>query len=123
MKFTVRFQDMLGDVDATFESLEDYLKFRGDLMAAREARAKEAAAAKQEEERRQAEQEAMHRVELKSMACDLVKKAMDYGVGPLSLFMLIKEVMLAAVVVEKPNDDEDEGEGGGEDAETPSDGE
>ena len=120
MKFTVRFQDTLGDVDATFESLEDYLKFRGELMAAREARAKEAAAARREEEHRQAEQKAMHRAELKSMACDLVKKAMDYDVGPLSLFTLIKEVMLAAVAVGKTNDDNDDE---GDDAETPSDGE
>lgn len=93
---TLRYRDEVGDVEASFEFLEEYNKFKAELI--------EKARAKNEEAKAQAEKEAKEFIEkvtsqwneLKDDAKALVDKAKSFGVNPKMFLGLIKSAMYDA---------------------------
>lgn len=89
----IQYRDELGNVECSFESLQEYNDFKESL--ARSAAEKEAKASR---ERAEAEEEAKLKSEAicKELTSDmktLLRKAKNYGVSPIGFVLLMKSAL------------------------------
>ena len=93
---TINYRDEIGDVQASFDSLDEYEKFRDEFILKAKTR-KEAEAARYRAEQEQKDKEAKARCdELTADAKRLIAKSIDYGMSPNGFVDLIKSSVLGA---------------------------
>ena len=93
---TLRYRDEVGDVEASFESIDEYNKFKAELIEKVRAKNEEAKAKAEKEAKEFVEKIAAQWNELKSGAKELVEKAKSFGVNPKMFLELIKGAMYDA---------------------------
>lgn len=93
---TLRYRDEVGDVEASFELLEEYNKFKEDLIAKCKAKKAEAKEKAEKEAKEFVERITAQWNELKSDAKAIVEKAKSFGVNPKMFLELIKSAMYDA---------------------------
>jgi hypothetical protein len=93
---TLRYRDEVGDVEASFESIDEYNKFKAELIEKVRAKNEETKAKAEQEVKKLVEKVATQWNELKSDAKALVDKAKSYGVNPKMFLALIKGAMYDA---------------------------
>ena len=116
---TLRYRDEVGDVEASFESIDEYNKFKAELIEKARAKSEEAKAKAEQEVKELVEKVATQWNELKSDAKALVDKAKSYGVNPKMFLALIKCAMYDAsddrcIPLVMMSSDEDKGDDLGE---------
>lgn len=93
---TLRYRDEVGDVEASFESIDEYNKFKAELIEKARVKSEEAKAKAEQEVKKLVETVATQWNELKRDAKELVDKAKSYGVNPKMFLELIKGAMYDA---------------------------
>jgi len=94
----IKYRDELGDVEANFDTPEEYSKFKESLiLKARAAKAEAIAKQKAEAEARAATARE-HWEELKDMAKTLLLKAKDYDVTPEGVIRLLQGALQEMLV-------------------------
>ena len=93
---TLRYRDEVGDVEASFESIDEYNKFKTELIEKVRAKNEETKAKAEQEVKELVEKVATQWNELKSDAKALVDKAKSFGVNPKMFLALIKGAMYDA---------------------------
>lgn len=93
---TINYKDEIGDVQAIFNSLDEYEKFRDEFILKAKTR-REAEAAKRRAEQEQKDKEAKaRRDELMSDVKKLIAKSIDYGMSPSEFVGLIRSSVVDA---------------------------
>ena len=89
----INFRDELGNVEASFDSIEQYEQFKEQLVS-RQLAEKEAALAKKIKEAQEfAKRLEVRWNELKKDALAFVEKAKEYGVAPDGIFRIVNSAM------------------------------
>ena len=93
---TIKYRDDMGDVQASFDSLTEYEKFRDEFILKEKAR-RAAQLAKIRNAQEEADKKAaLQREELSRLTKVLIAKAISYGVTPSGFVDLIKESVFSA---------------------------
>lgn len=93
---TINYRDDMGDVQASFDSLAEYEKFRDELILKEKARRDEQLAKIRHAQEEADKKAALQREELSRLTKVLIAKAISYGVTPSGFVDLIKESVFSA---------------------------